>query len=156
MKSLSLFLSLLVFASACNVRPKRPDGMHKTGSALPDPNNPGQGEQNPGFVDSNDPLDSYLSVGPYLQKEFDTAESAGKVVKVYLQVRQENSVEKNYASLKELMGSVNASIPSALDAAQKKGDSTVEFEADVASLKTSVTMINKAASGIEISLPTVK
>lgn len=162
MKWTLISLSALVFLGACNVRPDRVKGRGKgkvttPGGATP---MPGEGESNPvgipKFVDSNDPLDTYLSVGPFLQKEFDSTQGPGKTVKVYLQVRQENSVEKNIASLKEIIGPLHASIPSALDSALKKGDTTVEFEADVSSLKTSVTMMNIAASGIELSLPQVK
>lgn len=153
MKFVCASLALLLAVSACNKRPARPGKKVNSAGVI---GNPGTPDGPLGFVDSNDPLDSYLSIGPYLQKEFDTADSAGKVVKVYLQVRQENSVEANYESLKELMGPMNPSISPALDAAYKKGDTTVEFESDVASLKTSVAMINKAASGIEISLPSIK
>ena len=97
-----------------------------------------------------------FSIGPYLQKEFDADDNASKTVKVYMQVRQENSIEKNFADLKTSMGKLHASVGPALEAALKKGDTTVEFEAEVGPLKTTVATLNKAVSGIEISLPTVK
>ncbi len=158
MKLLYISLSLAVLLSACNVRPKRVDVLGNNSGAIEGPGQkPGNGESKPKmFEDSNDPLDTYLSVGPYLQKEFDSADSANKTVKVYLQIRQENNVEKNISSLKELIGKMHPSIVPALDSALKKGDSTVELEAEIAPLKTSVTMINKAVSGIELSLPSVK
>ncbi|RZA19667.1 MAG: hypothetical protein EOP10_19260 [Proteobacteria bacterium] len=137
----------------------RPTLKNSSGAAEGGSNTPGKPESSesyPAFVDSNDPLDSYLSIGPYLQKEFDADGNASKTVKVYMQVRQENSVEKNFADLKTSMGKLHASVEPALEAALKKGDTTVEFEAEVGPLKTTVATLNKAVSGIEISLPSVK
>ncbi|RYZ73484.1 MAG: hypothetical protein EOP09_01825 [Proteobacteria bacterium] len=155
MKSILFATLVLTFlSSACSPRPVRPV-LKKSGGAAADVG-PSKPESYPAFVDSNDPLDSYLSIGPYLQKEFDAADSANKTVKVYMQIRQENSIEKNFADLKVSMGKLHASVVPALEAAQKKGDTTVEFDAEVGSLKTTVATLNKAVSGIEISLPTVK
>lgn len=150
-----LVLSFVTLLHACNKPPKRPDITRNAQNALPgDPANPSAGI--PVFVDSNDPLDSYLSIGPYLQKEFDSVDGSGKTVKVFLQIRQENSVEKNIESLKHILGSVHVSASPALDSALKKKASTVEFEADVAKLKNEISKINLAVSGIEVSLPALK
>lgn len=101
----------------------------------------------------NEPIDAYLSIGPYLQKELDAPVGAPKMLKVYAQIRQENSVSKNFDDLKASISPADPAISAAIEAAQKSGLSTVEFEIEVSSLKGALGMVNKALSSIEISLP---
>lgn len=144
-----LVISVLLLLSACDIRPTRIGvGQRGSGGATPMPVDPAV--QIPAH---NEPIDSYLSIGPYLQKELDAPVTAPKVLKVYAQIRQENSVTKNFDDLKASISPVDPAISAAIEAAQKSGLSTVEFDIEVSSLKATLGMVNKALSSIEISLP---
>ncbi|RYZ60388.1 MAG: hypothetical protein EOP07_00970 [Proteobacteria bacterium] len=144
-----LFISVLVLLTACEIRPTR-IGPNKKGSggAMPMPTDP-----QVQIPVHNEPIDAYLSIGPYLQKELDAPVGAPKMLKVYAQIRQENSVSKNFDDLKASISPADPAISAAIEAAQKSGLSTVEFEIEVSSLKGALGMVNKALSSIEISLP---
>jgi hypothetical protein len=151
-----LFISVLVLLTACEIRPTRiGPGKKGSGGAMPSPPSPPSPypEQLPEIPAHNEPIDSYLSIGPYLQKELEAPAGAPKVIKIYAQIRQENSVSKNFDDLKAAIAPTDKAISAAIEAAQKSGLSTVEFDIEVSSLKSALGNVNKALSSIEISLP---
>lgn len=153
-----ILLAVLLLVTSCELRPKRVGAGGKN-AGVSDPAGGGSSaSKDIGIIDlePSDSFDSYMSVGTFLQKELDATTTSGKIVKVYVMIRQENSVKKNFDFLKSSISPITPAITDAIDAAKNKGISTVEFDIDLKALKDSMSVINKAVSAIEISLGTIE
>lgn len=153
-----ILLAVLLLVTSCDLRPKRAGGGGKNPGVSDPSGNGSASNKDIGVIDlePTDSFDSYMSVGNFLQKELDATTTSGKIVKVYVMIRQENSVKKNFDFLKSSISPITPAITEAIDAAKNKGISTVEFDVDLKALKDSISVINKAVSAIEISLSTVE
>lgn len=155
-----ILMTFLILLTSCELRPKKPgvSGGKQVGADGSGGNKPG-GPQGAPPVEINleptESVDDYLSIGSYLQSELSRSPTS-KTVKIFVMIRQENSVGRNFDTLKESLKPLAPAVAAAIDAAKSKGYSTVEFEIELGVLKASLGIINKAVSSIELSLGTIK
>ncbi len=149
MKIVILFM-MLVLAS-CSVWKKNHPGLGSTDPLAKDIEAP-PAEVVPVPEEIIEPIDTFLSIGAYLQKELDKVDNNGKIFRVFVQMRQDNSLARNLDLLRDRLLPANPTLGEAIESARKQNFSTLEFDVEITSLKESLTTINKAVSGIEISM----
>ena len=148
-----IFIAFLLILATCSGRPSR----YFEGAKLPGASNanPDTGSTSgPTEAELDDSVDTYLSIGTFLQKELDKTDNSGKFVKIFVLMRQDNLVPKNFDILKAAILPANPLLSEAIDLSKKNGFSTVEVEVEINSLRTTLGSINKAVSSMEISLGT--
>jgi len=161
-----ILLSLVIFVSSCSrFTESRPHIKGKNNGATAEPSKPSYPDKNPAEIpatmggtkdESNNiattpPLDSYLSIGSFLQKELEKTDNAGNTVKVYAQLRQENELSSNLNNLKKTLTAASTNLAQAVDDAKKRKVSSVEFDVEINALKSNLGSLAIPLSSIEMS-----